>query len=247
MGDGGASVVEDVDGDVHGLLVGGEEEVAGGGKRFAGGAATFHGVDQTGVGGGQSRGGVETLAASGEGEADGVGILGTVVGGEDHHFGDDPCQRGVEVEVVGVGDGDRLGGGEGLTDAASGVGCGGGTGEGEDIACDIAAADGHHGVAAHGQVALEVAEGGIGGCVVAHLCHLVLLGAVGGVESQRDGLDTGIVGHILDVLGSRETFLLDGKVVDVDADLGGAGVLVAGDGEQASDCQKQVLYLVHYY
>lgn len=240
MGDGGAGVVEDVDGDVHGLLIGGEEEVAGCGECLTGIAATFHGVDQTSVGGGQSRGGVEAPAASGEGEADGVGILGTVVGGEDHHFGDVPCQRGVEVEVVGVGDGDRLGGGEGLSDAASGVSCGGGTGEGEDIACDIAAADDHHGVAAHGQVALEVAEGGIGGCVVAHLCHQVLLGAVGGVEGQRDGLDAGIVGHILDVLGSREPFQLDGEVVDVDADFGGAGVVVlaAGREEEANGCKN---------
>jgi hypothetical protein len=30
-------------------------------------------------------------------------------------------------------------------------------------------------------------------------------------------------------------------------DFGGAVVLVAGDGEQASDCQKQVLYLFHNY
>lgn len=67
-----------------------------------------------------------------------------------------------------------------------------------------------------------------------------MLGAVGGIESQRDGLDAGIVGHILDVLGSRETFLLDGEIVDVDADLGGAGVVVlaAGREEEANGCKN---------
>lgn len=91
-----------------------------------------------------------------------------------------------------------------------------------------------HGVASHGEGALEVAEGGVGGVVVLELRHLVLLRAVGGVEGEGDCLDAVVVGHRDDIFGA-DFFLGESEVVDVDfyfgvADFG--GLLFAAAGEQ---------------
>ena len=67
-----------------------------------------------------------------------------------------------------------------------------------------------------------MSECGVGGGVGTHLGHFALFIAVGGVESQGDGFDARVVGHVGGGLGS-DFLLTDGKVIDLDFHLGGAG------------------------
>ncbi len=199
VGDRGAVCVEHVDGDVHGLLVGGEEEVVDNTGHIAHCRLDDDGVGEACVGGCQAGGGAEALATGREGGAYALGNVGAGVGGVDFQPGDYAIECGADVHIiVGIGDVDCLCGGEGLAHGvvAKGGGRRAGEGDGGFVAAQ-AVAEHDHRVVAHRQGEVEMAEGGVGGGVGTQLGGLVLLGAVGGVEGQCDGFDAGVVGHIL--------------------------------------------------
>ena len=223
-------VVEDLEGDVHGLDVGVEEEVAvdGCGLSCGGGGVVDDG--EAGIGGGEAGGGVEALTACTEGGADLGGLGGTGVGGDDTEPGDDAGEGDVEVLGHCRGHGDRLGGAEGFADLLGGVGGLSGTGEGEGVALLVVPTDDYELVGAERQGAGEVAESGIGAGIVAVLGTLID-GSGTGIDSEGEQLEVVIVG---DTGGSgrcscREGLERRSEVGDADGYLGG-GLRASGVG-----------------
>ena len=231
--------IEGFDGDGHRLFVGVEEGVDVDRYGGAHGGCGVVGLREAQVVGGQAGGGVEAFAAAAVGGADLGGLGRTSVGGDQDHFGVDAVERGGEVELGGAGDGDGLRVAEHLAGALAGEHCRRGAGEVEDVAVVVGVAQGHHCVVAHGQVAVELTEGGVGGGVALELGDLAHLGAVGGVEGQGHRADTGIVGGVFGGLGG-DLPLADGEVAEGDVDLGGAGhgaglAVFAAGGEEEGD------------
>ena len=215
-------VVEDLEGDVHGLDVGVEEEVAvdGCGLSCSGGGVVHDG--EAGIGGGEAGGGVEALAACREGGANLGGIGGTWVGGDDTEPGDDAGEGDIEVLGRCRGHGDWLGGAEGFADLLGGVGGLGGTGEGEGVALLVVPANDYELVGAERQGTGELAKGGIGAGVVAVLGTLID-GSGAGIDGEGEQLEVVIVG---DTGGSGrcscgEGLERRGEIGDADGYLGG--------------------------
>ena len=223
-------VVEDLEGDVHGLDVGVEEEVAvdGCGLSCCGGGVVHDG--EAGIGGGEACGGVEALAACREGGADLGGLGGTVVSSDYTEPGDDAGEGDIEVLGRCRGHGDWLGGAEGFAYLLRGVGCLGGTGEGEGVALLVVPADDYELVGAERQGAGELAKGGIGAGIVAVLGTLID-GSGARIDGEGEQLEVVIVG---DTGGSRrgscrEGLERRGEVGDADGYLGG-GLRASGVG-----------------
>lgn len=223
-------VVENLEGDVHGLDVGVEEEVAvdGCGLSCCGGGVVHDG--EAGIGGGEAGGGVEALAACREGGANLGGIGGTVVSSDYTEPGDDAGEGDIEVLGRCRGHGDWLGGTEGFTDLLGGVGGLSSTGEGEGVTLLVVPADDYELVGAERQGAGEVAEGSIGAGVVAVLGTLID-GSGTGIEDEGEQLEVVIVG---DTGGSRRGSCREGlerrsEVGDADGYLGG-GLRASGVG-----------------
>lgn len=235
VGNGLARGVEHVQNHVHVLLVAVKEEESGGGGGGALGRTDVHGIDEAVVVGGQSRGGVEALAAARQGYPQLAGIGRPAIGGNHLQLGDDPAERGAEAHLFGGGDVHRLGDRKGLQGVLARVGGQRRTGERERTPIHGGVADDHHRVAAHGETQVEVAKGGVGARIAFHLRHLVLFRAVRGVEGQRDGFDGAAVGNAAPCL--RELFLTYGEIVHMDANLGYAFGFPAS-GQQQYGCHK---------
>ncbi len=127
--DGVAVGIQHVDGDIHRLLVSGQEEIA---DRI--GCAPCRCTDGYGVGkasiaGSQSCGWVESLAAGRHRHTDAGGIGRLAVGGEHLELDNDAAQRGAEVDVAGGGDVHRLSCGKCLKRVCSRKGCRRGAGQ----------------------------------------------------------------------------------------------------------------------
>ena len=215
-------VVEDLEGDVHGLDISIEEEVAVDGYRLSCSGGEVVDDGEAGIGGGEAGGGVEALAACREGGANLGGIGGTGVSGDDTEPGDDAGEGDIEILGRCRGHGDGLGGAEGFAYLLRGVGSQGGTGEGEGVALLVVPTDDYELVGAERQGAGEVAKGGIGAGVVAVLGTLID-GSSAGIDSEGEQLEVVIVG---DTGGSRRCSCRKGlerrgEIGDADGYLGG--------------------------
>ena len=233
--------IQNLDGDIQGLFVGGQEEAGGRGGWGSHGGGDAHGVREAGIDGREAGRGVETLAARGEDHPDigGVGRLG--VGGDHGEHGVHPGEGGVQFHRRGALDVHGLGAGEGLVGVRARVGGLDRAGERERTFVLGGVGDGDHGVAVHPEGEAEVAEGGSG--VGFELGGFVDFRALRIVEGQRDGAYGGVAARGDRVgLGGGKVFLRDDESVHVDVDGGQAVEAVVFDRagrEQRERCEGE--------
>jgi len=188
--DDGRGGVDGIDGDVHILLVGVQEDVAVRVCVYIFASGRLDAVDEAAVDRGEAGEGVEALATGRVGDAHRVDGGGLQVGGYNPKPTVDAAECGADVHRAGVCDVDRLGGHEGLAHL---VGCVQGLGHAVERERLLAAVgEDFHGVAVHRQREVEFTEGGKGRAVGTQLGGAVGQASGAAVEGQRDGLDTAV-------------------------------------------------------